>query len=145
MPGTREVDGRCLCGTVTFRAKAASSDVGACHCSMCQRWTAGPLLALDINPASLVIGGEGSLGIYRSSDWGERCFCKTCGTALFWRSRDGQHAVVSAGALYDKSDLNFASQIFTDEKPSYYQFANKTAEMTGPEFIAAMTGGNKKD
>ena len=145
MSGAREVDGRCLCGAITFHANATSSDVGACHCTMCQRWAAGPLLALDIDPASLAVGGEDNLGVYLSSGWGERCFCKKCGTALFWRSRDGRHAVVSAGALNDKSGLNFASKIFTDEKPSYYEFANKTAEMTGPEFIAAMTGGSKKD
>lgn len=145
MAGRRDISGRCLCGAVTFTASAAGSDVGVCHCTMCQRWAAGPMLALEIDATSLAISDDASLGIYQSSDWGQRLFCKTCGTPLFWRSRDGQHAVVSAGTLEDKSRLNLASQIFIDEKPDYYEFANDTAKMTGPEFIAMMTAGIKKD
>jgi len=130
---------------VTFTAKAAGSDVGACHCSMCQRWAAGPMLALGIDAGSLKIADGASLGAYQSSEWGERLFCKACGTPLFWRSLDGQHAFVSAGALNDRSGLQLASQIYIDEKPSYYEFANDTVKMTGAEFAAMMTAGTKKD
>ncbi|MGD9670052.1 MAG: GFA family protein [Hyphomicrobiaceae bacterium] len=143
MSGPRDVSGRCLCGAVTFTARTAGSDVGACHCTMCQRWAAGPLLAAEIDASSLRVADDASLGVYQSSEWGERLFCKSCGTPLFWRSRDGQHAIVSAGALDDKSGLRFASQIYIDEKPSYYEFANDTAKMTGAEFIAMMTAAKK--
>ena len=62
-----------------------------------------------------------------------------------WRARDGSHLAVSAGALDEKSALKFALQIFVDEKPSYYDFANDTVKMTKLEFIAMMTAGDKKD
>ncbi len=45
----------------------------------------------------------------------------------------------------ERSALKFALQIFVDEKPSYYDFANDTVKMTGLEFIAMMTAGDKKD
>ncbi|MGW8205861.1 MAG: hypothetical protein ACWGMY_02740 [Hyphomicrobiaceae bacterium] len=45
----------------------------------------------------------------------------------------------------EKSALKFALQIFVDEKPSYYDFANDTVKMTGLEFIVMMTAGDKKD
>lgn len=103
------------------------------------------MFATEIVPASLKIADDTDLGAYQSSEWGERLFCKACGTPLFWRSLDGKHAVVSAGALDDKSGLQLVSQIYIDEKPSYYEFANKTATMTGPEFVAMMTAGTNKD
>lgn len=141
----REVSGGCLCGAVRFSAVAGKSDVGVCHCTMCQRWSAGPFLALDCDAATLKVSDADALGVYASSEWGERCFCKTCGSSLMWRSRDGRHLVVSAGALDDTEMLRLASQIFIDQKPAYYAFANETIKMTGPEFIALMTGGDKKD
>ena len=103
------------------------------------------MLALGVDAGSLKFASDASLGVYQSSDWGERCFCKSCGTPLIWRARDGKQAVVSAGALDDKKGLQLASQIYVDEKPSYYEFANNTANMTGAEFIAMMTAGTKKD
>ena len=145
MAGAHEVTVGCLCGSIAFTATAPSTKVGACHCSMCQRWTAGPMLAMEIDSGSLKIADETTLGAFQSSDWGERLFCKSCGTPLFWRSRDGHHAVVSTGALDDKKGLLLESQIFIDEKPSYYDFANDTVKMTGAEFITMMTAGAKKD
>ena len=35
--------------------------------------------------ASLKIEDTTHLGVYRSSDWAERCFCNKCGTVLFYR------------------------------------------------------------
>ena len=39
--------------------------------------------------------------------------------------------MVSAEAFDDTSGFAFTSQIFVDEKPAYYDFANKTKSMTG--------------
>jgi hypothetical protein len=83
------------------------------------------------------IEDDTNLGVYRSSEWAERCFCKKCGTALFYRLvGKGQH-YVSAEAFDDRSGYALASQVFIDEKPSYYEFANKTHNMTGAEVFAA--------
>ena len=133
------VSGRCLCGVVSFTALAPRPEVGACHCRMYQRWASGPLLAIGLTPSSLKLHGADSLGVYASSEWGERCFCRGCGSPLFWRSRDGAHLHACAGALDDKTALTLTEQIFVDEKPAYYEFANDTRRLTGAEFIALMT------
>jgi hypothetical protein len=44
---------------------------------------------------------------------------------------------VSAEALDDRGGYAFKTQIFIDEKPGYYEFANKTHNMTGAEVFAA--------
>jgi hypothetical protein len=44
---------------------------------------------------------------------------------------------VSAEAFDDRTGFKFTSQIFIDDKPAYYDFANKTHNMTGAEVFAA--------
>jgi hypothetical protein len=133
----RMLAGGCLCGAVRFTAVPHERDVGACHCSMCRRWTAGPFLAVQCG-GTVRVEDNSNLGIYRSSEWAERGFCKKCGTPLFYRLVGKDFYEVSAGSFDDTSEFRFTSQIFIDEKPPYYDFANKTKNMTGAEVFAEM-------
>jgi hypothetical protein len=132
----QSLSGGCLCGSVRFTATPANRDVGACHCSMCRKWTAGPFLVLDCAD-TLKIGDDANLGVYRSSEWAERAFCKQCGTSLFYRLIDRNFHFVSAEAFDQREGYALKAQIFIEEKPTYYEFANKTHNMTGPEVLAA--------
>ena len=130
------IGGRCLCGAVRFSFVPAKREVGACHCSMCRRWSAGPFLALEHEGPATFVGAE-HIGVYKSSEWGERAFCKSCGTSLYWRLSGADHYAFSAGALDDQSGLAFTTEIFIDEKPDYFAFGNDTKKMTGEEVMAA--------
>jgi hypothetical protein len=110
-------------------------NLGACHCGMCRKWSAGPFLAVDCGTEVKIEGIE-HVGIYNSSDWAERGFCKNCGTVLFYRLKQGQQHIVSS-EIFNESDLNFDHQIFIDEKPKYYSFSNQTKNMTGAEVFSA--------
>lgn len=136
------VSGRCLCGAVRFSFETATRDVGICHCGMCRRWAAGPFLALEHQGAVAFEGGD-KIGVYKSSEWGERAFCKACGTSLYWRMSGTDHYALSAGALDDQSRLALTTEIFIDEKPLYYAFANETKKMTGAEVVAAFGDGKE--
>ena len=46
-------------------------------------------------------------------------------------------AAVSLEALDDRAGFAFTGQVFIDEKPAYYDFANATKTMTGAEVFAA--------
>ena len=128
--------GGCLCGAVRFTATVPAREIGVCHCGMCRRWTAGPFLAVECKGA-VEFEDDASLGIYRSSEWAERGFCVKCGTPLFYRLAGKEFYAVSVEALDDRADFAFESQIFIDEKPPYYDFANATKKMTGAEVFAA--------
>jgi hypothetical protein len=135
-PAATVKSGGCLCGAVRFTATPANDQVGACHCSMCRRWSAGPFLVVDCGD-SLQVANPACLGTYRSSEWAERAFCATCGTPLYYRLIDKNLYFVSAEAFDDRDGYVLASQIFIDEKPAYYDFANETHNMTGAEVFAA--------
>jgi hypothetical protein len=63
---------------------------------------------------------------------------------LFYRLVGKDISAVSAETIDDKSGFVFTTQIFVDEKPPYYDFANKTKNMTGPEVFAAFAAAEAK-
>ena len=140
---TETISGGCLCGAVRFTATPKNREIGACHCSMCRKWSAGPFLVLDCQ-GTLKVDDTTNLGVYRSSEWAERCFCKRCGTPLFYRLVGKDFNAVSAEAFDNREGYEFKTQIFIDEKPAYYDFANKTKNMTGPEVFAAFAAGQEQ-
>jgi hypothetical protein len=136
-----EITGQCLCGAVRYRADVASLDAHACHCGKCRRWTGGPALCLEHDGAISFEGSE-HIKVYPSSEWAERAFCAVCGSALYWRLQGTSYYSLSAGTIDDQSHLRFARQIFIDDKPSYYDFANATEMLTGEQVVAAFNADN---
>lgn len=132
MSDSIEVSGQCLCGAVTVHVELEKVSFDACHCNMCQRWGGGPLLAVS---AGDDVGFEGSdsISVYTSSDWAERGFCKHCGTHLFYRLIGERHYSLPLGLIEGDLAWTFNEQIFIDEKPSWYEFANETYNMTAAE------------
>jgi len=123
---------KCLCGAVQISVSSPAKSVGACHCRMCRRWGGGPLLAVNCG-TDVTVEGQQSVGVFASSQWAERGFCTRCGSHLFYRLRHNQQYIIPAGLLDGCDDLVFNGQVFIDEKPGYYAFANETKNMTGAE------------
>jgi hypothetical protein len=142
MTVTSDISGRCLCGAVSFTAKTVNHEVSACHCSMCRRWTSGPFLGLTVGGPPGFERGE-NIRVYKSSEWGERAFCKLCGSTLYWRLSGTDQYEISAGTLEDQTRLALTSEIFIDKKPAYYAFANDTKKLTGAEVMAAFMAGKQ--
>ena len=135
MSDTSKATGRCLCGAVTITLTGTHNEVGVCHCGMCRRWGSGPNMAIDAGQ-DVEIEGKDHITAYRSSDWAERAFCKTCGTNLYYRIVEADHYAVCVGIMDEPEGLALTSQIFIDEKPAFYDFANDTKTMTGAEVFA---------
>ena len=85
---------RCLCGVTQFEVQLRNHEVAACHCSMCRRQTAGPLMSIDVENINFI--DQQHLSVFSSSEWGERGFCNACGTFIFWRTKDHSFANIRA-------------------------------------------------
>ena len=132
---SQQLTGKCLCGSVRFTATVADDPhMHVCHCDMCRKWAGG--VSMNVDCDAITFEGEDNLALYSSSDWGERGFCKICGTSLFWRMKDGSYRNMSAQAFDDPSVFKFDTEIFVDEQPANYRFANDTKRMTAAEVIA---------
>lgn len=126
--------GSCLCGAIEV-STADQNKIDVCHCSMCRRWGGGPMLAVHCGP-TVTFSGREKPCTYQSSDWAERGFCPVCGTHLFYHLLPADEYVLPAGLFDTDSSFEVSNQIFIDEKPDYYEFANDTPKMTGEQVIA---------
>ena len=138
------ISGQCLCGDVTMHATPVSEQIDACHCSACRKWAAGPYTTLTCED-DVSFDGEASLGVFKSSQWAERVFCKTCGTSMAWRLQQGGAYHVNSQVFSETQNWPLAMQVFIDEKPSNYSFAEQTETMTGAEVFAAFSGEGEKN
>lgn len=127
--------GGCLCGAVRYTATPHGAKYAACHCSTCRKWTAGPFFAIHCG-GDVTFADTAQLGVYRSSEWAERGFCRTCGGTLFYRLVNTPHYEMAVETFDDPSGLIFADEIFIDEKPDRYDFATPTRKRTGAEVFA---------
>ncbi len=134
--------GHCLCGQVSVEAHSVNSHTGACHCNMCRRWGGGPFMAVDCG-TDVNFTGEDSISRYASSAWAERGFCANCGTHLFYHLKGKGQYMMPAGLFDAESQLVLDHQIFIEEKPAYYDFANDTHNMTGAEVFASVSSENE--
>lgn len=126
--------GSCLCGAIHVSVTLEDTSVSACHCSMCRKWTGGPLLVVHSTQPLQFRGAQPA--VYDSSDWAQRGFCPSCGTHLFYRLKAGSFDAVPVGVLDDGGAWSLDLQVYVDEKPAFYCFSNATRNMTGAEVIA---------
>lgn len=92
-------------------------------------------MAVDCGTA-VTIDGEEHVGVFDSSEWADRGFCKGCGTHLFYRLKGKQQYWIPTGLIADENAATFTHQVFIDQKPAYYAFANETTTLTEAEVFA---------
>jgi hypothetical protein len=109
--------GQCLCGAVTISGEVGSS-IQACHCRQCQRWTGGsPYFCVPISDP--VVTGAETLAAYHHSTWGERTFCATCGTTVYWTTKGDAPHSVAAGLFEDQTGWRVTEEIFVDYRAAW--------------------------
>jgi len=137
-----EQRGSCLCGAVRVTATPKSAHIDACHCTICRKWGGGPVFAVECG-TNVLFQGDEHITVYASSEWAERGFCRKCGTHLFYRLKDEGLYSLSAGLFDSDAEWHFAEQIFIDEKPAWYSFAEPTRNLTGAEVFAKYASGSE--
>ena len=78
----KPIEGGCLCGAIRFEAYAEPKWVSVCHCRMCQKaygQASGVFMGFKKGVLKIT---RGDPKIYKSSAWGERRFCQSCGSPL---------------------------------------------------------------
>ncbi|MDU8923861.1 GFA family protein [Pasteurellaceae bacterium LIM206] len=130
--------GQCLCGAVKIET-ADQTEITACHCGMCRKWSGAPFFAFDAKEIQLENADK--VRCYRSSEWAERAFCAQCGTHLYYHLLSGGY-YVSAG-LFPQIKFNLNAQIFTDHQADYCRLANETPMLTEAQVLADIVQENK--
>jgi hypothetical protein len=87
------IDGRCHCGRVTYRAEIDPARVSICHCTDCQMLTGSPYRVTVIcSEEQIRMTGQAPKIYAKTGDNGQRRyqhFCGECGSPLFTSGEGG--------------------------------------------------------
>ena len=106
--------GGCLCGAARFEVGGEPTSIAACHCRMCQRWSAGPFAAAARFQGDSVVW-VGDISLFRSSKAVSRSFCPTCGSALGFHSGSGT-VWITLGSFDNPGQFEPWYHMFADEE-----------------------------
>jgi hypothetical protein len=96
--------GRCLCGSVQFKAAGEPRSVHYCHCGTCRRATSSPFAVLAwFSTRSIVWSGQLPRR-RRSSTIAERAFCSQCGSPLYLKYDNSSEIGLMIGC-FDRPEL----------------------------------------
>ncbi len=136
--------GQCLCGDVRFTALSVGN-FGICHCTQCQRWAGGPLMAVTVPREDMTVTGD--VIATRTSSWASRSRCGKCGSPLWYRFDRGEDGAgdyeVPVGLLDDANGLALRREIFIDRKPDSFAFEGGHERLTEAETLA-LYGANSE-
>jgi hypothetical protein len=113
--------GSCLCGTVKYIVDGPLRGVTACHCSQCRKQSGHYYAATSAANADLSIEGGDNITWFEASDDAKRGFCKTCGSALFWKHNNEDETSIMAGSLDNDASVKLIDHIFVADKGDYYE------------------------
>ena len=117
----QEQTGSCNCGAIRFRTRGELREVIACHCSQCRKQTGLYYAATNVLDSELDVEGAANVTWYRSSDFAQRAFCKTCGSALFWKADAADYTSIMAGLFDMPTGLAIGYHIFCADRGDYYE------------------------
>jgi hypothetical protein len=114
-----QITGRCLCGSVTYRAEAEPVVQAVCHCTDCQHQTGTAFsVVVGVPRAALTVDGS-TLASFTTTgeDHGtatQRGFCSACGSPIVsYVEAVPDMAFLKAGTLDDASWLEPAVEVWT--------------------------------
>lgn len=133
MSQPQEKHGSCLCGAIHLSVSLDNASVSACHCSMCRKWSGGPLMVVHSTQTLRLSGDTRASTIPPSGPSAASAApaAPTCSIA----SRPAA-STPCRWACSMASDWALELQIYIDQKPGYYCFANQTRTLTGAEVQA---------
>lgn len=120
---TDVLHGACLCGAIRFAITPPTRFCAHCHCSMCRRAHAAPLVTWSGVPDGqlTITAGESLLTRYASSADATRSFCSVCGSQLFFNStRWPNETHVATASLLDDPDKRPTGHVFYSDRARWF-------------------------
>ncbi len=133
MNGAVSMEGHCLCKAVRIELQKPSSELEICQCAMCRRWTGSFYAALT--GEDFTIHGEDAITVYPSSEWGERAFCGTCGSSVWWKFLPTGIRSFSGGLFDGAAKTTIEKEIFVDERADWCRVIGDHPQLTGAQVI----------
>jgi hypothetical protein len=129
----RRLNGRCLCGAVTFQVADAFEYAMNCHCSQCRRATGSafkPFAGIRREHLAITDGADASFA-YGDASAAHDVHCRRCGSLLFSVVRDGAYVHVTMGTLVDSPGIRPSMHIFVGSKAPWHDITDGLPQHAG--------------
>ena len=131
--------GGCQCGAVRYQITGEPIMAAICHCSMCRRANAAPVVAWAMFEESQVSFTKSRPKAYASSPQAERGFCSTCGTQIYFTADYIPGLIdITVGSLDHPDSINPEFHYWHSEHLAWVEFADKRPRH--PEFPPTSQG-----
>lgn len=126
-----KLDGRCLCGAITYSVDAEPLFTAVCHCKDCQRQSAAAFsIVVGVPRAAFRLEGDTIKAFpTRGEDHGGenlRHFCGECGSPIYTANEHWPDVyIVKAGTLDDTSWLQPQIEIWRDSAQPWVELAGE--------------------
>jgi hypothetical protein len=122
---TKTLAGGCQCGAVRYEIKGEPLFAAICHCSMCRRANAAPMVAWAMFAAGEVTFTAGTEAVYESSPGSRRGFCGACGTQISFTADNMEGLIdITICSLDDPSQISPTLHYWTSRRLEWVQFAD---------------------
>lgn len=116
------------CSKIRYRASLGDSmTVTQCYCRTCRNCTSGTFVSYAELPGCGIAFTKGSLSCFKSSDFGGRGFCESCGCHSTIRYCGEREEITNSvwftvGSMDHPEDIKPTDNIFTSEKLPWLHF-----------------------
>ncbi len=118
------VNGDCHCGNITISATIKKSEIRACHCTDCQKFSGAPFRAIAVasyDKISIKGTPKEYIKIGDSGNKRIQSFCSICGTQLFATNMDKTLFNIRTGLLDQRNELKPNRHVFTASSMTWFK------------------------
>jgi hypothetical protein len=116
-------NGGCQCGAVRYEIVGEPIMAALCHCSMCRRANAAPMVAWAMFAESQVAFTNAQPKSYASSPDAQRGFCGTCGTQICFTAEYIPGLIdITVGSFDQPDSIKPELHYWYDEHLSWVEF-----------------------
>ena len=121
-----QVDGRCYCGAIAYRAEADPEHVSICYCTDCQRLTGSAFrVSLAVRAEDFVLNAGRPKTYVKTAESGARrvqAFCGDCGAPIYSTAeKDPTHYMLRVGTLAQRGELPPKLQLWMRSKAAWVE------------------------
>jgi hypothetical protein len=116
--------GSCLCREVRYEFDAEPRACVACHCSNCRKVTGSAFAIWALVPMSAFrwLSGHELITEFRSSDHGQRFFCRRCGSTLGNLSSERPNLMhLACGTLDRAPNVRIMMHVYAASKAPWFE------------------------
>ena len=121
-------EGGCYCGELRYRADGEPLRIFHCHCTICRRVQAAPVVTWITFPTAAWTWTKGTPAALKSTPEATRYFCRECGTHLAFIIDGAAELDVTVGSLRDPAAAEPGYHIFADTRLPWLRLAGDMPE-----------------